>query len=148
MPDGKEFVPIEVGSDDNNDSDWGEAAGSVLGTGKVGITPAMAVLGSFTEVRTTPNAYGHKFNLLAPYDWTPETDRSVDLGMTGSDDDWNTVVVTTPWGTNLFYLKLPQTGDELMPWLFGLTLLGAAALLLVLISRRKEEDEEEEGEEE
>ena len=147
MPDGKEFVPIEVGSDDNNDSDWGEAAGSVLGTGKVGITPAMAVLGSFTEVRTTPNAYGHKFNLLAPYDWTPETDRSVDLGMTGSDDDWNTVVVTTPWGTNLFYLKLPQTGDELMPWLFGLTLLGAAALLLVLISRRKEEEEEGEGEE-
>ena len=54
MPQAGEFVPINVGRDDNNDSDWGEASGQVLGTGTVGITPAMAVLGNFTaSIRTT-----------------------------------------------------------------------------------------------
>lgn len=33
MPDGKEWVAINVGSDENNDSDWGEAANSVIGAG-------------------------------------------------------------------------------------------------------------------
>ena len=152
MPQAGEFVPINVGRDDNNDSDWGEASGQVLGTGTVGITPAMAVLGNFTAVRTTPNAYGHKFNLLAAYDWTPEVGRSVDLGMTGVDpnnpfgppsDSWKTLVFETPWGTKVFYVKLPQTGDELMLWMFGLALVGAAALLLALLARRREEEEEE-----
>ena len=87
MPDGKEWVAINVGSDENNDSDWGEAANSVVGAGgRVGITPAMSVLGAFQTVRTTPNAYGQKFNLLVPYNWVPEDGRSVDLGMTGDAD--------------------------------------------------------------
>ena len=76
MPDGKEWVAINVGSDENNDSDWGEAANSVVGAGgRVGITPAMSVLGAFQTVRTTPNAYGQKFNLLVPYNWVPEDGR-------------------------------------------------------------------------
>ena len=33
MPDGKEWVAINVGSDENNDSDWGEAAHSGVGAG-------------------------------------------------------------------------------------------------------------------
>lgn len=145
MPEGGEFVDINVGNDDNNDSDWGEATGSVPGTGQVGITPAMAVLGNFTAVRTEPNAYGQKFNLLTAYDWTPEVNRSVDLGMTGVENGgWKTLVFETPWGTKVFYVKLPQTGDELMPWMFALALLGAGALLLAFLARRKEEEDEEE----
>ena len=112
MPDGKEWVAINVGTNENNDSDWGEAANSVIGAGgRVGITPAMSVLGAFAATRTTPNAYGQKFNLLVPYNWVPEDGRSVDLGMTGDADAWRTLVFTTPWGTRLFYVKLPQTGD-------------------------------------
>ena len=127
MPDGKEWVAINVGSDENNDSDWGEAANSVVGAGgRVGITPAMSVLGAFQTVRTTPNAYGQKFNLLVPYNWVPEDGRSVDLGMTGDADAWRTLVFTTPWGTRLFYVKLPQTGDELLPWMVGLALFAAS----------------------
>lgn len=59
----------------------------------------MSVLGAFQTVRTTPNAYGQKFNLLVPYNWVPEDGRSVDLGMTGDADAWRTLVFTTPWGT-------------------------------------------------
>ncbi len=146
MPDGKEWVAINAGNDDNNDSDWGEATGTVIGTGsRVGITPAMSVLASFTATRTTPNAYGQMFNLLGAYNWTEEDGRSVDLGMTGEDDDWRTLVFTTPWGTNLFYVKLPQTGDELMVWMFALAAMAAAAMALAAFARRREEEDEEEG---
>lgn len=147
MPDGKEWVAINVGSDENNDSDWGEAANSVVGAGgRVGITPAMSVLGAFQTVRTTPNAYGQKFNLLVPYNWVPEDGRSVDLGMTGDADAWRTLVFTTPWGTRLFYVKLPQTGDELLPWMVGLALVAALGLVLAVAARRRDDDDEEEEE--
>ena len=142
MPDGCEWVSINAGADDNDDSDWGEAAGSVPGPGRVGITPAMSVLGAFDAVRTTPNAYGQIFNVLKAYNWTPETGRSVDLGMHG--DGWRTLVFTTPWGTRLFFVKLPQTGDELMPWALGLAATAALGLALAVVARRREEDEEEE----
>lgn len=147
MPDGKEWVAINAGSDENDDSDWGEAANSVIGAGgRVGITPAMSVLGAFTAVRTTPNAYGQKFNLLVPYNWVPEDGRSVDLGMTGDADAWRTLVFTTPWGTRLFYVKLPQTGDELLPWMVGLALVAALGLVLAVAARRRDDDDEEEEE--
>ena len=147
MPDGKEWVAINAGSDENNDSDWGEAANSVIGAGgRVGITPAMSVLGAFQTVRTTPNAYGQKFNLLVPYNWVPEDGRSVDLGMTGDADAWRTLVFTTPWGTRLFYVKLPQTGDELLPWMVGLALVAALGLVLAVAARRRDDDDEEEEE--
>ena len=147
MPDGKEWVAINVGANENNDSDWGEAANSVFGAGgRVGITPAMSVLGAFQTVRTTPNAYGQKFNLLVPYNWVPEDGRSVDLGMTGDADGWRTLVFTTPWGTRLFYVKLPQTGDELMPWMIGLALVAALGLVLAVAARRRDDDDEEEEE--
>ncbi|WP_418994347.1 SdrD B-like domain-containing protein [Adlercreutzia equolifaciens] len=147
MPDGKEWVAINVGSDENNDSDWGEAANSVIGAGgRAGITPAMSVLGAFQTVRTTPNAYGQKFNLLVPYNWVPEDGRSVDLGMTGDADAWRTLVFTTPWGTRLFYVKLPQTGDELLPWMVGLALVAALGLVLAVAARRRDDDDEEEEE--
>lgn len=147
MPDGKEWVAINAGSDENNDSDWGEAANSVIGAGgRVGITPAMSVLGAFQTVRTTPNAYGQKFNLLVPYNWVPEDGFSVDLGMTGDADAWRTLVFTTPWGTRLFYVKLPQTGDELLPWMVGLALVAALGLVLAVAARRRDDDDEEEEE--
>ena len=147
MPDGKEWVAINVGANENNDSDWGEAANSVIGAGgRVGITPAMSVLGAFQTVRTTPNAYGQKFNLLVPYNWVPEDGRSVDLGMTGDADAWRTLVFTTPWGTRLFYVKLPQTGDELLPWMVGLALVAALGLVLAVAARRRDDDDEEEEE--
>ena len=147
MPDGKEWVAINAGSDENNDSDWGEAANSVVGAGgRAGITPAMSVLGAFQTVRTTPNAYGQRFNLLVPYNWVPEDGRSVDLGMTGDADAWRTLVFTTPWGTRLFYVKLPQTGDELLPWMVGLALVAALGLVLAVAARRRDDDDEEEEE--
>lgn len=124
-----------------------EAANSVVGAGgRVGITPAMSVLGAFQTVRTTPNAYGQKFNLLVPYNWVPEDGRSVDLGMTGDADAWRTLVFTTPWGTRLFYVKLPQTGDELLPWMVGLVLVAALGLVLAVAARRRDDDDEEEEE--
>ena len=147
MPDGKEWVAINVGGNENNDSDWGEAANSVVGAGgRAGITPAMSVLGAFQTVRTTPNAYGQKFNLLVPYNWVPEDGRSVDLGMTGDADAWRTLVFTTPWGTRLFYVKLPQTGDELLPWMVGLALVAALGLVLAVAARRRDDDDDEEEE--
>ena len=146
MPDGGEFMVLNAGDDDNNDNDWGEATGQVIGEGRQGITPSMCVLGNFRVVRSEPNAYGQKFNLLSPYNWTPEVNRSVDLGMTGAGG-WRTLIFTTPWGTKVFYVKLPQTGDELMPLMFGAALLGAMALLLAVIARRKKKEDEEEEEE-
>ena len=137
---------LNAGDDDNNDNDWGEATGQVIGEGRQGITPSMCVLGNFRVVRSEPNAYGQKFNLLSPYNWTPEVNRSVDLGMTGAGG-WRTLIFTTPWGTKVFYVKLPQTGDELMPLMFGAALLGAMALLLAVIARRKKKEDEEEEEE-
>lgn len=106
----------------------------------------MSVLGAFQTVRTTPNAYGQKFNLLVPYNWVPEDGRSVDLGMTGDADAWRTLVFTTPWGTRLFYVKLPQTGDELLPWMVGLALVAALGLVLAVAARRRDDDDEEEEE--
>ena len=119
MPDGKEWVAINVGANEND---------------------------AFQTVRTTPNAYGQKFNLLVPYNWVPEDGRSVDLGMTGDNDGWRTLVFTTPWGTRLFYVKLPQTGDELMPWMVGLALVAALGLSLAVAARRRDDDDEEEEE--
>lgn len=149
MAKGYEFVPLNKGGNDNNDNDWGKASGSVLGTGEVGITPSMAVLGSFKAVRTEPNAYGQKFNILAAYNWTPEDGRSVDLGMYNadehnSDNPWNTVVVTTPWGTQLILVHLPQTGDELMPWIIAAAVMALAALALLAAARRRKDEEEDE----
>ena len=147
MAKGYEFVPLNKGGNDNNDNDWGKASGSVLGTGEVGITPSMAVLGSFKAVRTEPNAYGQKFNILAAYNWTPEDGRSVDLGMynaDGEDNPWNTVVIDTPWGTKVIATRLPQTGDELMIWALVLAAIAGAALALAAVARRRLEEEEEE----
>lgn len=53
---------------------------------------------------------------------------------------------TTPWGTRLFYVKLPQTGDELMPWMIGLALVAALGLVLAVAARRRDDDDEEEEE--
>ena len=121
MPDGKEWVAINVGSDENNDSDWGEAANSVVGAGgRVGITPAMSVLGAFQTVRTTPNAYGQKFNLLVPYNWVPEDGT---LGRPRHDRRRRRVAhprVHDAVGHPPVLREAPQTGDELMPWMIGL----------------------------
>lgn len=130
-PEGSQFVAINRGSNDNNDSDWM----NMVGSGTVGITCPMAVLGAFTAVRTTPNAYGQMFNLLSAYDWTPEVGRAVDLGVTGAD------LGKIPPLKKLF----PKLGDSI--WLFvGLAVALLLALILLLIARRKKNEEEEEEE--
>ena len=63
------------------------------------------------------------------------------------EDGWLTLVFETPWGTQIFRVKLPQTGDELMPWALGLAAAAALGLALAVVARRREEDEEEEVEE-
>lgn len=49
-------------------------------------------------------------------------------------------------GTRLFYVKLPQTGDELLPWMVGLALVAALGLVLAVAARRRDDDDEEEEE--
>lgn len=127
-----QFVAINRGNNDNNDSDWM----NMVGSGSVGITCPMAVLGAFEAVLTTPNAYGHMFNLLTAYNWTSEVGRAVDLGVTGAD------LGKIPPLKKLF----PKLGDSI--WLMlGLAAALLAALILLLIARRKKKEEEEEEEE-
>lgn len=49
-------------------------------------------------------------------------------------------------GHPLFYVKLPQTGDELLPWMVGLALVAALGLVLAVAARRRDDDDEEEEE--
>ncbi len=114
----------------------GEAANSVVGAGgRVGITPAMRrCLGAFQTVRTTPNAYGQKFNLLGSL-WhrVPEDGRSVDR----HDRRRRRVahlVFTTP-GTRLFYVKLPADRATSPAVDGGLALVAASARLAVAARR-------------
>ncbi|MFR7405285.1 MAG: LPXTG cell wall anchor domain-containing protein [Coriobacteriaceae bacterium] len=146
MPDGKEWVAINAARREQRLrlGRGGQLRGRRRRPGRH--HAAMSVLGAFQTVRTTPNAYGQKFNLLVPYNWVPEDGRSVDLGMTGDADAWRTLVFTTPWGTRLFYVKLPQTGDELLPWMVGLALVAALGLVLAVAARRRDDDDEEEEE--
>lgn len=136
-------MSINRGDDDNNDSDWA----NMVGSDSVGITCPMAVLGAFRSVRTTPNAYGQMFNVLTAYDWTPEVGRAVDLGVFTEDtpdvDGWQTIVVRTPWGTKVFNIKLPQTGDDMALWLFVLSIIAAIAVMMVICARWKDDDEDE-----
>ncbi len=127
-----QFVAINRGNNDNNDSDWM----NMVGSSSVGITCPMAVLGAFTTVRTTPNAYGQMFNLLEAYDWTPEVGRAVDLGVTGAD------LGKIPPLKKLF----PKLGDNI--WLLAAlaAALLLALLLLILAWRKRKEDEEDDPE--
>ena len=146
LPDGTEFVAVNVGNDDNNDSDWW----NLLGSQTVGITPGMAVLGAFHAGRTEPNAYGQRFNLLTPYNWTPEVGRAVDLGMKVKDEE--KLLGRDPlrpyklvWDEREGRWKmLPQTGDSMLLLnCMALASLGALLILLLAMRRRKDDEEEE-----
>ncbi len=134
LPEGYAFVTLNAGANDADDSDWWKSVDNE----RVGMTPGMAVLGMFTAVRTEPNAYGQRYNLLVSYDWTDEVGRPVDLGMRRNNPLVPTKVLT-PDGK-----RLPKTGDENN--LLGYLALAALAGLVLLLAAKRRRDEEEEEE--
>lgn len=150
-----EWVPLNVGKDDNVDNDVahmnlrGQEAEA-----NSGVTEPMTVLSK----RSAPNAYGLAYQVLAAQSWTRETKHAVDPGYyiepeplptTGpvvdpKTDNWTTNLFTSDWMTKLVKHLLPQTGDTTSLLRLILALIaGFAALMLLLslLSRRREEEQ-------
>ena len=146
-----EFVPVNVGDDDNLDNDLahlnlrGEEAPESMG-----VTEVMGVV----SPRGTTNAYGLAYHAASAGSWVRETGRAVDPGYyvesdplptTKGPDDWVTKVFGSDWMTRIYKALLPQTGDTTSLLRFILAALaGFAAIMLVLsLLKRREEDEAE-----
>lgn len=143
-----EFVPANVGSDDNRDNDLahlnlrGEEAPE-----NMGVTEVMGLV----SPRGGANAYGLAYHAASAGSWTRETGRAVDPGYYVESDPlpgtegWVTKVFEGDWMTRIFKALLPQTGDTtslLRLILAAIAGLAAIMLLLSLLKRREEEEAE------
>ncbi len=90
LPDGATYVPLDAQNpisglnEDFDDNDFAPALGNEL----TSITVARAVYGRPLDEAEPgeENAYGVKRDLIVPYNWTPEVQRPVDMGVLLDDD--------------------------------------------------------------
>ena len=150
-PTDAEWVPLNVGEDDNLDNDVAHM--NLRGEDvddNVGISEPLGVL----SPRGAPNAYGVAYQVLAPQQWTRDAGRAVDPGYyvepdpvpdPGEEDDWMTEIFQKDWLAKVTHKLLPQTGDPAsLLRLILASLAGLAAMMLVLsLLRRREEEEPE-----
>jgi len=146
-----EFVPVNVGTDDNLDNDLahlnlrGEEAPE-----NMGVTEVMGVV----SPRGMTNAYGLAYHAASAGSWVRETGRAVDPGYyveseplpgTKGPDDWITKVFENDWLTRIFKALLPQTGDTTsLLRLILAAIAGFAAMMIILsLLRRREEESQE-----
>ena len=134
-----EFVPVNVGTDDNLDNDLahlnlrGEEAPEDMG-----VTEVLGVV----SPRGMTNAYGLAYHAASAGSGVRESEP---LPGTKGPDDWITKVFENDWLTRIFKALLPQTGDTTsLLRLILAAIAGFAAMMIILsLLRRREEESQE-----
>ena len=121
LPNGAEWLPVNVGQDDNDDNDWGHMVSyEEEFAANQGATNPMRVLALRGAEGAHANAYGVVYDYFSPYSWTEDLGRSADLGFFDEDP----------------LVPIAKTGDEVR-WAL-LLLLAAVALSVAGMAARRE----------